>query len=184
MSFGKIFLFTTAVAFAAPAAAGVVVVGDSPARLCYEAAEADMPPSQGQLENCNTALEGTSLTAYDTVATHVNRGILLLRRGNVDASIRDFDHAISLDPDQPEAYLNKGAALVRAGQPQAALPLFSVALEKNTQKPAIAYLGRGFAHEDLGDIRSAYLDYQRANQADPKWNIPVEELSRFSIRRR
>ena len=67
-----------------------------------------------------------------SVATHVNRGILRLRRGLVDEAVADFDRAIALDPEQPEAYLNKGAALIRRQNPAEALQLFTVALERNT----------------------------------------------------
>ena len=184
MSFVKIFLFTAGVASAAPAAAGVIVIGSSPARICYEAAERQTPPSFEDMHHCDTALVGGALSAHDEVATHVNRGILHLRRGDVAASLRDFDSAIALDPNQPEAYLNKGTALYKAGQSQAALPLFTVALEKKTQRPALAYYGRGVVHEDLGDVRAAYLDYRRATEADPKWTAPRRELTRFTVRRR
>ena len=47
-------------------------------------------------------------------------------------AIADFDRAIALDPNQPEAYLNKGAALIRLNNPTEALRLFTVALEHNT----------------------------------------------------
>lgn len=183
MTFGKIFLLPAAVLFSAPLAAGVTVVGSSPARICYEAAEAVARPSRDQVDQCNVALTGNLLSPYEKVATHVNRGILLVRWGSIESGISDFDRAIALDPDQPEAYLNKGAALVRLGNARAALPLFTAALEKNTKRPAIAYYGRGVAFEELGNIRLAYLDFRRASEADPKWSAPREELSRFSIRK-
>jgi len=184
MSFVKIFLFAAGAAVAFPASAGVTVIGSSPARICYEAAERQTLPGLADMQPCNTALLGEALSAHDEVATHVNRGILHLRRGDIASSLSDFDRAIALDPDQPEAYLNKGAALYKAGQPQAALPLFTVALEKKTERPALAYYGRGVVYEDLGNVRAAYLDYRRASEADPSWTVPRRELTRFTVRRR
>jgi len=98
---------------AAPAGAAVVVLGNTDARMCYEAADSPMMPAARDVRRCDEALLREALSSYEVVATHVNRGILRLRRGMTDAAIADFDRAIMLDPNQPEAYLNKGAALLR-----------------------------------------------------------------------
>jgi tetratricopeptide (TPR) repeat protein len=182
MTFAKVFLLTGAAAIAAPAIASTISVGSGPARICYLATESQNRPSEDQMNQCDLAFKEGGLSNYELVATHVNRGVLHVRRGQIDKGIADFDRAMALDANEPEAYLNKGAALVTAGQPQAALPLFSMALDKNTRKPAIAYYGRGVAYEEMGNVRSAYLDYRRATKADPKWAPPREDLSRFSVR--
>jgi tetratricopeptide (TPR) repeat protein len=180
----KILLTTAAlIAVAAPAGGAVTVIGSSNARMCYEAADSKAMPSRGSLEPCNIALNGEARTEYDIVATHVNRGILRSRLGDMAGAMRDFDAALAIDPNQPEAYLNKGVVLIRQDNPDAALPLFTMALEKNTRRPALAYYGRGIAHEELGNIRSAYNDYKRAVEEDPEWKEPRKDLARFVIRR-
>ena len=121
------------------------------------------------------------MSAHDTVATHVNRGILRLRRNQIDAAIADFDQAIRLDPRQPEAYLNKGAALIRLNNPTEALRLFTVAIEYHTRRPEIAHFGRAIANESLGNVRAAYDDYRRASELDPDWSDPQTELRRFRV---
>jgi tetratricopeptide (TPR) repeat protein len=184
MTFAKVFLFTAAAAISGPALASVMVVGNSSARTCYEAAESQNRPSLDQLRQCDRALSEEALAPHDAVATRVNRGILRIRVGRTEDAIRDFDVAMALDPSEPEAYLNKGAALVRAGQPQAALPLFGMALDHKTRKPAFAHFGRGVAYEELGDVKAAYREYRMASSADPNWNRPREELLRFTVSRR
>ena len=184
MTFVKVFLFTASVSIAAPAAAQVMVLGSSSARICYEAAEKETPPTFEDMQHCDDALMGEALNGHDEVATHVNRGILYYKMGDIPASLQDFDRAIALDPGQAEAYLNKGAALYKAGQSQAALPLFTVALQKNTERPDLAYFARAAAHEDLGDLTSAYFDYRRASEANPDWKQPREEMARFIVRRK
>ena len=176
------YLLATAFAVCAvPASASVFVVGSSDARLCYQAADSPLTPSVRDIRRCDDALLRDTLSAYEVVATHVNRGILKLRRGNIDAAIVDFDEAIRLDPEQPEAYLNKGPALLRRENPTEALQLYTVALERETSRPAIALYGRAVANEQLGNVRAAYADYQRASQLAPDWNDPRTELQRFRV---
>lgn len=181
MTFVKFFVFTAGLSIAFPAAAGITVIGSSSARICYEAAEKDTWPSSEDMQRCNDALM-EALSYHDEVATYVNRGILHYRLGSIAASLRDFDRAIALDPDQAEAYLNKASALYKGGQVQAALPLFSVALEKKTKRPELAYYGRAVAHEDLGEVALAYHDYRRASEANPHWTVPRADLARFVVR--
>ncbi len=168
-------------ASAAPAAAGVFVVGNSDARMCYEAADSSLMPGVRDVRRCDDALLRENLSGYEIVATHVNRGILRLRRGFVEEAIADFDRAIALDPEQPESYLNKGAALIRRQNPQEALQLFTVALERNTTRPAVAHYGRAVANEALGNVAAAYRDYRRASELDPGWADPRTELQRFRV---
>jgi tetratricopeptide (TPR) repeat protein len=179
-------LFTAAVAaiaFPAGAQAAVTVVGDSAARLCYEAAESKSQSTGGGIDRCDEALKLEGLGSYEMVATYVNRGILKMRSHQIDYAIADFDRAISHDPNQAEAYLNKGMALLQrdAGHAEA-VPLFSAAIEKNTRRPAIAYYGRGVANELSGRIKQAYLDYKQASALEPRWRDPQAELSRFTVR--
>ncbi|MFN3945495.1 MAG: tetratricopeptide repeat protein [Allosphingosinicella sp.] len=169
-------------AFAVPATAAVMAVGTTSARLCYEAARSPLTPTPGDLRRCDMALTQEALVGYEVVATYVNRGILKVRRGNVESGILDFDMALARDPNQAEAYLNKGVALMRRENVGDALPLFTVALEKNTQRPALAHYARGVAHEALGNVREAFADYQRASQIEPEWQEPRIELSRFQVR--
>lgn len=168
-------------AVATPASAAVLALGNTDARLCYEAADSSSMPSQADVRRCDAALHEQAMSNYEVVATHVNRGILRLRRGQVDDAVADFDRAIALDPEQPEAYLNKGAALIRRNNAADAVQLFTVALERNTSRPAIAHYGRAVANEDLGNVAAAYHDYQRASQLDPDWAEPRNELSRFRV---
>jgi len=167
--------------FVAPAAASIVVLGNSDARLCYEAADRPAFPTALDVRRCDDALQLNSLSAYEKVATHVNRGILRLRRGAADLAIADFDRAIELDPNQPEAYLNKGAALLRRENAGEAMGLFTIALERNTSRPALAHYGRAIANESLGNLSAAYRDYSAASRIDPNWREPRAELARFRV---
>jgi tetratricopeptide (TPR) repeat protein len=103
--------------------------------------------------------------------------------GRIDDSIADFDRASSLNPRQPEAYLNKGSALLKKREAAAAISLFDEALQRGTSRPELAYYSRAVAHEDNGNLEAAYQDYSKARAAAPKWALPAQELSRFQVRR-
>jgi len=181
MAVRKIMIAALAAACAVPASASVMVLGSSSARLCYEAADSPMLPQARAMRHCDEALQREALSRYEEVATHVNRGILRLRKGQVDGAVADFDAAIAIDPNQPEAYLNKGAALIRRQNPADAVSLFTVALEHNTSRPAIAHYGRAVANEQIGNINAAYRDFRRASELAPEWREPRLELARFRV---
>jgi Tfp pilus assembly protein PilF len=166
---------------AAPAHAGIAVIGANSARLCYQLAESMRHPGTRDIARCDAALEEGGISHHDIVATYVNRGILKLRRGQLAPAIADFDTALALDPNQPEAYLNKGAALLQQNDMRGALPLFAAALEHNTNRPALAHFGRAIANETLGNAAAAYRDYRAASALEPDWAEPRQELQRFRL---
>lgn len=177
------FLFAAAALLVAtPAIGAVSVIGNSAARSCYLAAETRGAPTSDVLRFCNDAIHREALTDDELVATFVNRGILKARLGDLDEAIADYDAALSRDPDEPEAYLNKGFALLHLSDSgQEAKPLFDTALAKKTRRPELAYYGRAVAHELAGEVRAAYYDYRQASQIDPKWRQPKVELARFRV---
>lgn len=164
------------------AQASKMVIGGGEARQCYLDAE-NTRPSRMAVDGCTSALQNEPLTLEDTVATYVNRGILFLQMSNYSNALADFDRAIQIDSNEPEAYLNKALTLFRTEDRwQESLPLFDIALAKKTRKPEIAYFARGLANEMAGNIRAAYDDLRMAAQLAPKWESPMKELARYQIR--
>lgn len=168
---------------ALPASAGIMTIGGSYAEGCYSAAEQHSATLES-LMTCDRAFSEQSLTPEDELATYVNRGILRMIRSDFNRASEDFGAAIEMDPNRSEPYLNMAILKFKQGQSADALPLFSKALELGTQKPEIAFYGRGLAHEDLGNVRAAYDDLQRAVSLKPEWNAPAKDLARYQVRRR
>ena len=167
-----------------PAQAGTFSIGSSFAESCFRAAES-RDVSRTAREACDRALSNEeALTHYDRAGTHVNRGILFMHMGHLDRANSDFDQALGLDPRQPEAWLNKGIAQMKAGNNRAALELAGRSLELRTNKPAIAYYIRGLAHEQTGNLKAAYADLSRARALAPRWREPAVELARYQVRAR
>lgn len=179
-----LFLATTvALATAAiPASASIITVGGSFARSCYQAADARIATDSNVLL-CDRALTEQQLDARDRLATHVNRGILRMVKGDLAAARWDYDQAAAIDPSEPEVWLNMGVLRYTEGNSAEAVRMFEKAIALRTKVPAFAYYGRGLAHEDRGDFKSAYADYVRAKTLRPDWKQPEVELQRYQVRR-
>lgn len=178
---GNLFL-AAAAALAVPTGASVTTIGDGFAVSCYKSAESRLANQQA-LAECDSALT-EALGNDDRVATHVNRGILRLIKQDFAAAEADFNEAIRLDPREPEAWLNKGILLVKAGRSADAVTPLDRSLQLRTRRPALAYYARGLANEERGDVRAAYRDLKQAQAIAPEWREVATELARFQVRTR
>jgi len=182
-------LFTAAVAGLAgvtamnPAEAGTFSAGNSMARDCWQAAVA-RDYDRNAMYHCNQALQFEGLDRQNRAATHVNRGVLLMRNRDYRSAQRDFERALALDARNPEAYLNMGIAHIRQDRSDAALPLIEQALALNTQEQALAYYSRAIIHERAGKLRAAYADLMRARELAPDWDEPADDLKRYVVKSR
>jgi tetratricopeptide (TPR) repeat protein len=166
---------------AGTANAAISVVGNTTARVCYESALNERARAS-DIRLCTEAIEDRQLTGRDRVASYVNRGILHVMNGNFELAIADYDEAIALDSREPEAYLNKALAMLRQREGMAEIvELLTVAIANGTREPALAYYGRGVAHEMNGDVSAAYYDIRRAADIDPNWEVPARDLVRFRV---
>ena len=97
-----------------------------------------------------------------------NRGNVRLSQNQPLAALADYDQAVALAPDQPDPYLNRGAALERLERWDDAIADYSRVLDINPDDAA-AYNNRGNAKAGLGNWDAALEDYQQAVALDPKF---------------
>ena len=168
---------------ASPSAASVLVVQDGLAATCFMSASTKRNNWTAS-EECSSALDHELMTRDDRVATLVNRGTLRMRSGDLLNASRDFDHALSLDPMEPETWLAKGISSLEGGNGSAALQSSNRALELQTHRPAVAYYIRGLAKEMTGDVEGAYADLIKARDLSPQWSDPALQLTRYKVVRR
>lgn len=166
----------------------LTISGNSQARACSEnatlVADHKMAP-RFAVETCTEALEIEALTPLERARTFNNRGVV--RMGMADEHMLaegDFDSAARTLPWMGESYLNRGAILLRDARFADAKVQFERSLELGLAEPWKAYYNRAVAHEGLGDVRSAYLDYQKALELKPDWEPAVSQLARFRLVRR
>lgn len=180
-----LFLAASAAAMTAalPAYASVLTVGGSLAEGCYNFAEMHNATYEA-LATCDRAFEEQALSQEDEFATYVNRGIVRMTRRDWANAQADFSRAAAIYPARGEPWLNMAVLRLKQGDSKSAIPLFDKALQLGTDAPEVGYYGRALAHEDVGDLKSAYSDLQRASQLRPSWNQVRRELARYQVRTR
>lgn len=163
------------------AQAGIITLADnSMARDCYAYAE-QRESRREALSICSRALQMEPLDVENRAATLVNRGVIRMLHKDYAGAESDFDAALTLDPSQADAWLNKGFLRLRTGDGSAALPMLEKALQLRARRPALAYFARGIAHEQTGNVRAAYADLTRARDLEPGWSMPAEALMRYQV---
>lgn len=164
----------------AEANAAASVFSNGLAKFCSEYAREGRDDAAA-LQTCTYALETEAMERRDRAATFVNRGILHLRRKNYGDASGDFNRALRLQPDLGEAYVNRGAVLLAQRRYAEALADINTGLGHGPDEPEKAYYNRALANEGLDDLRAAYLDYHRALEIRPGWDLPQTELRRFTV---
>jgi predicted O-linked N-acetylglucosamine transferase (SPINDLY family) len=93
-------------------------------------------------------------------------GVLAGQARNFEQAVKYFDAAISVAPDNPAPYCNRGLALKEMNHPDAALASFSRAIALKSGD-AIAYYCRANIYSELGQPGQALGDYDRCVAIDP-----------------
>ena len=104
-----------------------------------------------------------------------------MRNSRFEAALEDYDTAKDLRPNQGAIYLNEGAAYIASGDPATAILSLKKALELDTQEPYAAHYNLGLAYEITGDVTAAYHAFQKALELRPDWDLPKDQLTRFTV---
>lgn len=167
----------------ASASAAVTVLGDTSAEECSRAAFRAFG-DLASLRLCTEALTDQNLDRRDLAGTYVNRGVIFMTRGDFVSAKGDFDRAIQVDDRIGEAWVNRGAVDIIDKRYKDGISDINQGLALGIEQPAKAYYNRGVADELVDDETSAYLDYQQALVLQPGWDLPRQELLRFTVTRK
>ena len=88
--------------------------------------------------------------------------------GQHQRAIQDYGQFIQLDPNDAQAYANRGVSFHDMGQYQRAIEDFDQAIQLDLDL-AEAYAGRALAYCYLGQQQKARLDWDRACFLDSKY---------------
>ena len=163
----------------------VSILGSNAVKICSDQArtvsEGDRGARQEALTACDEAVKHVALSDTELAASYVNRGVIHLAIGNAAAAVADDNAALQIQPNLTDALINRGAAFAAQKRFADAIGDFDRALTLSPSHPERIYFNRGMAHEDLGELKSAYLDYLKASQLAPGWAQPKAELARFTV---
>ena len=179
------------------AKAVVLVLGNGLAHDCYEAALAIskgliyIPPivtgtliDMRPVDLCTAALDDRDLTGRDLAGTYVNRGVLEFIGADYAAALKDFDKSVAIDDSIGEAHANRGATLVAMKRWADSIQAIDKGIALGSAEMEKSYYNRAIANEELGNIKGAYYDYQKALELKPGWEQPTQQLTRFSVRKK
>ena len=166
-----------------PARAAITVIGGDFAQACYQAAKTGMS-RDANVEDCTRAITTEQLLGHDLAGTYVNRGALYLAQRHWDWAQSDFQEALKIEPKLGEAKVNLGAAEIGMRQNRQGVDDITAGLELGSGEPEKAYYNRALGYENMGDEKSAYYDYLKAEELKPDWADPKQELVRFTVKQR
>lgn len=140
---------------------------------CFQKAEAGSTDPRV----CNEALKDPGLLERDRASTLVNRGVIFNNARKVESALADFAAALAIDPDIPEAYLNRGNSKFFQGKPDEAIADFTRAIDLKIDRIAAAYYNRALAYAAQGRFEEAKADIQAALAADPSLKQANDQLA-------
>jgi lipoprotein NlpI len=97
----------------------------------------------------------------------VKQGIQNAQKGDLDKAIDDFDQAIELDPQNADAYYNRGRIKNQLKEWDEAVADFTRSIKLNPQN-ADAYLNRGFAEISRGNLDESMTNFTQTIALDSK----------------
>ena len=168
---------------AATASAQVVVQGGGAAKNCYMSTKTGNPGRIGAIRTCQSALS-EALSNKDLAATHVNLGVLLMRKGDYAEAQTQYARAIELRPKLAEAYINHAASLVYTGDYNEAITAVDTAINLGTDKMPEALYNRAIAYDRLQNYKGAYQDLKLALSLRPDWAPAQDLLSGYTVQTR
>ena len=106
---------------------------------------------------------------------------LELEEADPEAARQAYAHAIELDPELIDAYVNLGRLLHEAGNPRAAIERYEAALVRSAQDP-VAHFNLALALEEVRELADAAEHYRRALASDPDFADAHYNLAELSER--
>jgi len=117
--------------------------------------------------DCTRAIGSGQLSDTDRAITFNNRGNTYFGKRDYAHAIQDYDQAIRIKPNYPEAFNNRGYAYYHQQDYDRAIQNYDQAIKLNPNY-AKAFNNRGGAYVDKRQYERALADYEAAAKIDPK----------------
>ena len=105
---------------------------------------------------------------YPTALLHVVSSMHHLFYGQQQEALNEAGRAISLDPNEPEAYIVMGRVMITKGKPDEGLKFIEAAMRLNPNYPSHYVLARGMAYFAKADFEQAASEFGARLEQDPQ----------------
>ncbi|MBX7095830.1 MAG: tetratricopeptide repeat protein [Flavobacteriales bacterium] len=107
------------------------------------------------------------------------RGLFRSKSGDKEGAIKDYTHAIQLDPKLYAPYVNRGLLYAEKADTARALADYTMAIKLEPNHPS-AYNNRGYLNQLKGNYPTAIADYDKAISLDNKFSVSyINKLRTF-----
>ncbi len=96
------------------------------------------------------------------------QGNFRLMLNQISMAIEAYSHVIDLNPDNADAYINRGAAYIKEGKHDLAIENCNKAIQLHPDY-ALTYSNRGVAYDEKGEHDLAISDYDKAIELKPNY---------------
>jgi len=118
------------------------------------------------IDGCTAVIQSGHETPTDLARAFDWRGYALVKKGQYDRAIDDFDQAIKIDPNNASAFSNRGAAYEIKDQYDHAIENYDQAIKLNPNL-AIAWNNRCGIRAAIGQLQQALADCNEALRLRP-----------------
>ncbi|CAH1001469.1 Beta-barrel assembly-enhancing protease [Neolewinella maritima] len=122
--------------------------------------------------------EAVRRAPQDVIAVHA-RANYLYQSGDVQRALAEYRRVSSIDRQYVEGNFNAGLILLELDSLSQAYTEFNIAV-RNDPVNMEAYLYRGYASEQLGDLAAARRDFETVLRMDPDFMPAQEALARLN----
>lgn len=109
----------------------------------------------------------------DNIRTHSNMALLFLAAGNTEASLREVDICLKIDPKSPKHRHFRATLLLQQKRYEAAIEDYNQALKYDPTNTE-SWNNRGIAWQELGRHDLAILDFTAALERDPQLAVAYQ----------
>jgi tetratricopeptide (TPR) repeat protein len=123
-----------------------------------------------QLELYTRCIQNGDMTRGNLGGAFTNRGVIYMRKGEIDLALSDFTKAIEYSPRFGVAYYNRANIYLQRGEVDAAFVDLEAATKRAPSRTrALAHADRGFVRLSQGDCAAALSDFDAAIRLAPKF---------------
>ncbi len=114
-------------------------------------------------------------------ARHMDRAVDLMKNGEYEAAVPEWNQALELAPREWRAHNSLGVALMETGKVDEAIGHYHEALALNPEY-AEAHNNLGEASARKGDVKEAIAQFEKATVSDPSYAVAHANLGRVLVR--